>query len=346
MFKRPNFHKYVMTRLVTIVVSIFLFITVLFLLLIEQSEHTLTHIVLTAISFALFTFAISKGALRMQHELSTINNYLANLESVNKIDYTVNFFTNELHEINQNLTRVLLEAKKREDLKQKYNAKLKLKNLQKSDMLSAIAHEFRNPISSIMGYSQTLQEDQDIPVEVRLKFLTKIHNNSSKIEELLERVLLWNKFENNEAKLQLETFDIAESINSVLNGLKDKYINRGVVTHKDSHIQVYADKTLLEIVLKNIIENSIKYSQDEVLVSIKNGRLFVKDSGIGISDDEIQKITKKFYRTNTNSWDNSMGLGLAMVKKILEMHHITLKIESKEGKGSTFSFKLPIKSIS
>lgn len=341
MFKKPNFHEYVMTRLISLVVGIFLLTTILFLLFIEQSEHTITYIILIAISFSLFTFAISKGAKKMQQELSTINNYLENLESLSKIDSRLNFFTSEFHEINQNLTRILLESKKREDIKQKYNAKLKLKNLQKSDMISAISHEFRNPISSIMGYAQTLEEESDLSSKMQSKFLHKIHNNGKKIDELLSRLVLWNQFENNETKLHIEKFNLNESIKLIITTLQDKYINRDIIFNEPQIIIAIADKTLMEIVIKNLIENALKYSKDEIVITLTLEELIVKDKGIGIATEDIEKVTKKFYRTNTNTWDNSMGLGLAIVKKILTMHKTTLIIVSEKDKGSSFSFKLP-----
>ena len=103
---------------------------------------------------------------------------------------------------------------------------------------------------------------------------------------------------------------------------------------------VDADRTLLEIVLKNLMENALKYSKDEVLVKIDEGEVSVIDKGTGISSSDISKVTKKFYRSGTHSWDNSMGLGLSIVKSILALHGTELEIESEEEKGSTFSFHI------
>jgi signal transduction histidine kinase len=103
---------------------------------------------------------------------------------------------------------------------------------------------------------------------------------------------------------------------------------------------IEADRTLLEIVLKNLVENGLKYSKDKVVVHIQSGKVSVVDLGAGISPDDIGKVTKKFYRSGTHSWDNSMGLGLSIVKKILEMHGTKLEIDSEEDEGSTFSFHI------
>ena len=96
----------------------------------------------------------------------------------------------------------------------------------------------------------------------------------------------------------------------------------------------------MEIVLKNLIENALKYSKEEVLVRIENGVVSVTDRGVGISSKELDKVTKKFYRSGTHNWDNSMGLGLSIVKTILSLHQSRLEIESQIGEGATFSFEI------
>jgi signal transduction histidine kinase len=275
----------------------------------------------------------------MQKELLLINKYLDNLEKIEKIDYKANFFTQEFEDLNQNLIKVLESAKKREEIKQRYNAKLKLKNRQRADMISAIAHEFRNPIASIMGYAQTLEDDKEIPQALQEKFLGKIYNNGIKIEELLSRLVLWNKFESGEATLHPSQFDLYALAQEVTASLKEKYSQREIVLEGISYM-VEADRTLLEIVLKNLIENALKYSKDEVVVKIDEEHISVIDKGAGISSSDITKVTKKFYRSGTHSWDNSMGLGLSIVKSILALHGTELEIESEEEKGSTFSFHL------
>jgi len=88
------------------------------------------------------------------------------------------------------------------------------------------------------------------------------------------------------------------------------------------------------------IENALKYSKDTVTVDVTEDAVLVVDKGVGIGKKDVDKVTKKFYRSGTHSWDNSMGLGLSIVKAILSMHQSTLEIESIKDKGSTFSFKI------
>lgn len=339
MHNRPHFKEYVFARLVTIAVSIFILFSILLLLFIDDTDMVLIAIMLIALAFSIFIYAIARWAGRMQKELATINKYLSHIEKADERHYKARFFVQEFEDMNQNLIKVLKASKKREDVKQRYNAKLKLKNRQRGDMISAIAHEFRNPIASIMGYAQTLEDDKDIPSALQEKFLGKIYNNGVKIEALLSRLVLWNKFESGEATLHPTTFDIHQLLIEVKTSLVEKYPSRKIDIRGDAYI-IEADRTLLEIVLKNLIENALKYSKEEVIVSVRDKKIAVEDKGAGISADDISKVTKKFYRSGTHTWDNSMGLGLSIVKNILALHDTRLEIESEENKGSIFSFSI------
>jgi len=339
MFRRPIFTEFIMARLVTLAVVTGLIFSILLLTFIPQNDVAVIAITLLLLGFSIFIFAIYRGAKSMQNELRIINKYLDNIDKAENIDYKAHFFTQEFEDINQNLIKALNSSKKREEIKQRYNAKLKLKNRQRADMISAIAHEFRNPIASIMGYAQTLDEDKDIPHALQEKFLGKIYNNGIKIESLLSRLVLWNKFESGEATLHPSNFDLYALIQEVKTALEEKYPQREIEIEGSTYM-VDADRTLLEVVLKNLMENALKYSKDEVIVKIDEGQISVIDKGAGISSSDISKVTKKFYRSGTHSWDNSMGLGLSIVKSILALHRTTLEIESEEEKGSTFSFHI------
>ena len=128
-------------------------------------------------------------------------------------------------------------------------------------------------------------------------------------------------------------------IEDIKNALLDKYPYRVINIHGADRV-VVADKILLEIVIKNLIENAIKYSKDNVDIFVNTKAVEIVDRGVGISTQNLEKVTKKFFRSGEHSWDNSMGLGLSIVKKILDMHKTELKIESQVGKGSSFSFEI------
>jgi len=338
MYNRPSLTEYVIARIVTIVILVTVVYSLALVLIPQEYQFVGFHITLFILSQALLVVSVYFGAKRVRKELKNVENYLSGSSDLNKLNSSARFFTQEFENINLKLIKTLRKIKQREQEKRKYTAKIKLKNRQRSDMLSAIAHEFRNPIAAIMGYSQTLTEDEDIPAGLRLKFLGKIYNNGEKIEELLSRLLLWNRFESGKQKLQLSKFDIKPLAREIAVNLEDKY-HREIHVYGD-HLEVKADKALIEITLKNLIENALKYSTEAIDVEISNHKILVIDKGVGISAENIEKVTKKFFRTDEHTWDNSMGLGLAIVKQILKLHHTTLKIESKENVGSTFSFEL------
>ena len=335
MYRRPSLSEYVIARLITLVIFITFLFSFILVITPDEFKNNYFYIILFVSSQILLLASVYYGTKRISKELKNVEDYLAGA-TINP-ELTANFFTREFESINEKLIQILRKIQKREKEKRKYTAKIKLKNRQRSDMLSAIAHEFRNPIASIMGYSQTLIEDDDIPAGLQTKFLAKIYNNGEKIEELLSRLLLWNRFESGRQKLQLSKFDLKPLAYEVAVNLEDKYKNREIVVEGESFV-VKADRALMEIVLKNLIENALKYSKEVVTVKFENGRVLVIDQGVGISKENIDKVTKKFFRTDEHSWDNSMGLGLAIVKQILKLHNTALEIESEEDRGSTFSF--------
>jgi len=333
---KPSLTQYVATKLIGISIFVTAIYIMALLFIPKEYQTNLFHIGLFLISLLIIIFFVYIDAKKVKKELKKVEGYL-----LGDITYKTkaNFFVNEFDIINEKLIYLLQKIKKTNKKKRKYTAKIKLKNQQRSDMLSAIAHEFRNPIASIIGYAQTLNDDENIPPNLRKKFLNKIYNNGEKIEELLNRLLLWNRFEMGKQKLQLSKFEIYPLILDVASNLEEKYKNRKIIISK-SNLKVYADKTLLEIVIKNLIENALKYSKEPVEVKIEKNKISIIDKGVGISAQNIEKVTKKFFRTDEHNWDNSMGLGLAIVKQILKLHNTSLEIQSKEDIGSTFSFEL------
>ncbi|MEA2028458.1 MAG: HAMP domain-containing sensor histidine kinase, partial [Campylobacterota bacterium] len=296
MFEKPRLTEYVLARLITIAISIVIGAAI-FATLVVPDRDIMLDILFLILALAIIIYAVYKGAQRIEFKLNRINKHLVELADSSDLDNHTHFFTREFEDINQNLIEILKHARKRYSDKQKYNLKLKLKNQQRSDILAAIAHEFRNPISSIMGYSQTLNEDEGIPSTLKKKFLQKIYSNSTKIEEILGRLLLWNRFESGHMELQTSSFDLVKLTYDIKVLLKEKYKDREIEIDALEGTMIYADRTMIEIVLKNLIENALKYSDNKVVIKIEKERISIIDQGMGISQDKLKKVTKKFYRT-------------------------------------------------
>jgi len=299
-----------------------------------------SKLVLAFIVIVLIAFYISKAmSQRIVYDIEQITKYLdeisnKNYKAVIKTEYFYEFL-----QISLMLKNLVKKLSNRDKQKRKYTAKLRLMNKQRNDILSAISHEFKNPIASIIGYAQTLEDDIDIKPEIRNKFLNKISSNGEKISKMLDRLALSVKLENNDLEIKESEFDLKLLCEEIVTNLSSKYKDREIILDVKSKI-VVADKTMIELCLINLIDNALKYSQDDVEVLLEKNEIRVIDRGIGIQEEHLTKVTSKFYRVNKNSWDNSMGIGLAMVSYILNAHNSLLNIESVYGKGSSFSFKI------
>ncbi len=245
----------------------------------------------------------------------------------------------EFAEIRRMLQKVAKKLAKRERQKAKYTKKLKTLTQRQSDIISAISHEFKNPVAAVMGYAQTLQEGQNIDPEIRRRFLDKIQTNAEKISHMIDRLALAIKLENRTFTLRKSRFRLGEIAQSVRETLLQKYPGRNIRL-ECAPVEIEADRDMLEQVLMNLTENALKYSEDDVTLRCDGARMEVIDHGEGIDNEELEKITKKFYRVDRHSWNNSIGVGLYIVKYILQLHDTELEIRSVPGEGSVFGFSL------
>ena len=271
----------------------------------------------------------------VQDETKEILEFLRNLSKQTKAINIESTYSIEFNKITKLLSAVSQSLAKKDKQKSKYTAKLKFSNRQKDDIISAISHEFKNPIAVISGYTQTLLEDKDINPNIREKFLTKISSNSTKLTNMIDRLRLSIKLEEGKHQSIFINCNIAQLTKEIIEDLKLTYPNRDIeIEFKD--IMVEVDETMFGIAITNLIENALKYSQDTVVVKLNKEYLEVIDTGIGIKKNDILKITDKFYRVSSNGWNNSLGVGLSLVKNILDLHNFKLEVRSVENEGSEF----------
>ncbi len=276
---------------------------------------------------------------KIRYDIEQITSYLEELSNKNYKAVIQTRYFNEFLQISIMLKDLAKKLHNRSRKKRKYAAKLRLINKQRNDILSAISHEFKNPIAAINGYAETLRDDLDSPKKIRYRFLEKIISNAMKISHMLDRLALSVKLENNDLSIKPHNFDLGDLITDIIENLEKKYTEQKIIS-KNISLHVEADKTMIELVLVNLMDNALKYSESDIIVSINNNILSINDKGIGIKESDLNNITSKFYRVRKNSWDNSMGLGLAIVNYILKLHHLHLAITSKLNVGSSFSFNI------
>lgn len=284
-------------------------------------------------------FMAYNATKRVEHETLKIMNFLSALTKKKKVTYISSDLSYEYSHITKLLSKVSQILVKKEKQKSKFTNRLKISNQQKDDIISAISHEFKNPIAVINGYSQTLIEDENLNPTIRKKFITKIHKNGIRLNNLIDTLRLSIKLDGGQQNTNFTSINIANVLEDVVENMRVNYPKREVIIKGDSGVQVRADESLFTVLVSNLIENAIKYSEDEVLVEFDRGSLQVVDSGIGISQKNLQNITEKFYRVHENSWNNSLGLGLFIVNNIVNLHNFSIQIESQENEGSRFTIK-------
>ncbi|WP_051420664.1 sensor histidine kinase [Helicobacter pametensis] len=239
------------------------------------------------------------------------------------------FSFDEVKVFSKQLNRLEKILFKREQKASKQAQKIKLKNTQLSNLISAISHELKNPLSIIQLSLDALKNPKLTQKDL---FEQKIHHQVVRLNQLTHKLNF--VFNLDVKQLQLEEFDLFETARRV------------ILAQGNDRIELLGEKTwvrgdvfLIEQVMINLISNALKYSQREILIEVKNQKFKITDYGEGIAPDQIKKITKKFYKINAEN-ENSFGLGLFIIKRILALHQSHLKIKSKLGEGSHFSFKL------
>lgn len=273
---------------------------------------------------------------KIQEETDLILQYLSTLSSKKKLPKLAKPITQEFDKMLNILRKVASKLAKKEKIKAKHLAKLDLANKQKDEIISAISHEFKNPIAVISGYVQTLRHDDDIPESLRNKFLAKIDQNTVKMTNIIDRLRLSLKLEQSKEKLDLKKVNLYNLINQLKDDLQDKYTNREIELSGDKDCSIEIDETLFGIAITNLIENGLKYSEDKLIVKIYKDCILIQDKGIGIEEKDLEQIMKKFYRVSNNKWNNSLGLGLHIVNNIINLHKFKIEIKSVYHEGTEF----------
>ncbi len=303
-------------------------------------QFWLKAMVLFSVVMALAFWLAMKIHQKTSRDLERIDKSLENLLHKNyDVDFEGASCCREFETISKQIEKVSTKLKKRDQQKAKYTKKLKLHSKKQGDIISSISHEFKNPVAAIMGYTQTVKEDPDLTPQIRDKFLDKVTKNAQKITTMIDRLSLAIKLENDNFTPEFSSFKLSLLAEDVKETLLSKYPNREIILEIEP-IMIRADRGMFDNLLTNLIENALKYSEDEVVVKMTKARVEVIDKGIGIASEDLANITKRFFRVDSLSWDNSIGVGLYIVKYILKIHGSALEIESTPNKGSKFSFDL------
>ncbi len=221
-----------------------------------------------------------------------------------------------------------------------------------SDFVSAVSHEFRTPLTSMRQFTEMLVEDENLPAEKRREFYGAQERATRRLSRLVESLLDFGRMEAGARPYRLERVDAGRLVEATVEEFKQETNSDKLVmecTAPEEGPMVKADREALAQALWNLLDNAVKYSGDSpaVRVDVEADRnqvaIRVRDLGIGISPSEKDRILRKFVRGSSAKevGVKGTGIGLAVVKHIVDAHHGKVLVESEPGKGSTFTILLP-----
>ncbi|NWF51298.1 MAG: response regulator [Ignavibacteriaceae bacterium] len=246
----------------------------------------------------------------------------------------------------------ITERKLAEEKLARYADELKMLNSAKDKFFSIISHDLRNPFNTLLGLTDFIANNYEELSENELRESVKNINRSAKnLYSLLTNLLEWSRLQTGRLVLKPTEFNISEIIDNTIQLYFDilKIKNITVTNLVPKELKVYADPNMIETVIRNLISNAIKFSKQDDYISVLSSEdqnhtsLTIKDNGIGISEDNLQKLFKidELLVTAGTDGEKGTGLGLILCKEFLEKNNGTISVISKFGKGSSFTITLP-----
>ena len=230
-------------------------------------------------------------------------------------------------------------------------------NEAKNRFISMVTHELRVPLTSIKGYTDLIAKGLAGPIsEQQGQFLSVVSRNLSRMSTLIQDLSDLNRIESGRMRFKLEEFDLRETVEDVALSLQERFDSRQQnlkVEMPQEPIIVYADKMRTGQVLTNLVSNANKYTPDNgriiVRVNEDDGKaaVAVMDNGLGISEEDQAKLFSQFFRSEDENVREQVGwgLGLSIVKMLVEAQGGEISVESALRRGSKFAFTLPIAAI-
>lgn len=220
----------------------------------------------------------------------------------------------------------------------------------KDQFLSNISHELRTPLAEIFGYAEILSDEQAGIREDLRPMVTAVHRASGQLAELIQDLMLLTSLDA-DLDMEADRIPLAELVEDCLKGLRETISSKGiaVVTRRNDEPIVRGDPSLLGKVCYHLLKNAVLYNRDGGLVEVDiraeagRARIDIRDTGIGIPGDDLTRIFEKFYRVDSSLTYSvpGVGLGLFVVRRILDLHSGHITVRSESGQGSVFSIFLP-----
>ncbi len=233
------------------------------------------------------------------------------------------------------------------------NAELQELDRMKSDLLANVSHELRTPLTAIQGYAEAMDEGLlGTVAPAQSEALKVVRRNGKRLMSMIEQLLSFSRLESGRVRLETAAFDLAELIGQSAKGLRAaRGAELALAVDLEGNLPlVWGDASRISQVLDNLLTNAVKFSPPGRLVTVSARRfgddvqVAVADHGIGIAPGDLPKVFDRFFQADTSSTRKygGMGLGLSIVREILQAHGRDIAVESLPGQGSTFRFSLPI----
>ncbi|MCR5686284.1 MAG: HAMP domain-containing histidine kinase [Lachnospiraceae bacterium] len=304
-------------------------------------DHNMMLTVLSVMIFMLISVLGILFARRLTEPLNTVTQTLDNVsEGYNNERVDLKGYT-EIIRISDSINNMLERMDSLENSRKEF--------------VSNVSHELKTPIASIKVLSDSLLASPDAPIEMYREFMADINTEIDREATIINDLLALSKLEDKNSDMHIALVSINELLELLLKRLKPIAGQAGVEMIFESYREVEAevDEVKLTLALSNIIENAIKYNKEKGTVKIflnsdhKYFIIRISDTGIGIPQTELEHIFDRFYRVDKmrSRETGGTGLGLAITKSIVLMHHGTVRVESVENEGASFTVRIPLKLV-
>ena len=264
--------------------------------------------------------------------------------------------TAELSQTNRDLKQAMMEVEKRKEELEEANEKLKILDETKTNFLSTVSHELRTPLTSIKAFSEILLDNQGEDLETQMRFLNIVNEESERLTRMINDLLDIAKIESGRQVWRINYYGIRGLIEESATAVSSLSEKKHIIIEKkipEGLPEIYGDHDKLVQVITNLLSNALKFTDDEGVIAVSAQviedqiRVSVKDNGVGIPEDQIDKVFEKFHQVDSSDTrkKKGTGLGLAICKEIVEQHKGKIWVESQLGKGSTFYFTVPCRKV-
>ena len=226
-------------------------------------------------------------------------------------------------------------------------ASLKSIEYLRRDFVGNVSHELKAPLSSIQGYARLLQKN-DLAEDKRISYAQILINETERLSYLTENLLELSRLESQQTLGKTNAFSLDEQIRYCVLSLETEWVNKNIEWELDLPATVITGREdLLNRIWTNLISNAIKFSNDggKIIITVKKEQeicqVEVMDFGIGMPPVVAERIFEKFYQGDSARQTKGYGLGLSLVKRIIDLHHGTISVKTAEGKGCAVTVKLP-----